>query len=157
MADVVSPEVRSRMMSGIRGKNTRPELVIRKGLHALGFRFRLHVKGLPGKPDIVLPKYRAVVEIQGCFWHGHTPDCPLFKWPSTRREWWEDKIGATRERDRRNREALLGAGWRVLHVWECALKGPGSRPVGEVVAEVAEWITGGAATGDISFGPSSDA
>ena len=90
MADVVDRKTRSRMMSGIRGKNTRPELLIRKGLHARGFRFRLHDKRLPGKPDLVLPKYSAVIFVHGCFWHGH--DCHLFKWPQSRREFWRKKI-----------------------------------------------------------------
>lgn len=90
MADVVTPEKRSKMMSGIQGKNTKPELTIRKGLHALGFRYRLHGKTLPGKPDLVFPKYKAVIFIHGCFWHAH--HCHLFKWPSTRVDFWQEKI-----------------------------------------------------------------
>lgn len=108
-------------MSGIRGKHTRPEILIRRLLHRSGFRFRLHVKELPGKPDIVLPKYRAVVQVNGCFWHGH--DCNLFKWPGTRREWWREKIERNRDKDEENRRALLEQGWRVAVVWECAIKG----------------------------------
>lgn len=121
MPDVVDKKTRSRMMSGIQGKNTRPELLIRKMLHKAGFRYRLHSKELPGKPDIVLPKYRAVVLVNGCFWHGH--GCHLFKWPSTRKEWWETKIYRTIEKDEENLAALQASGWRTAIVWECAIKG----------------------------------
>ncbi|MEO9527236.1 very short patch repair endonuclease [Roseibium sp.] len=121
MADIVKPDVRSRMMSGIRGKNTKPELVVRKMLHAAGFRYRLHVTALPGKPDIVLPKYRAVVLVHGCFWHGH--DCHLFRLPSTRTGFWREKIAGNVARDREAVRKLLESGWRVATVWECALKG----------------------------------
>ena len=110
------------MMAGIRGRNTRPELVIRKALHARGFRYRLHVAGLPGKPDIVLPRFRAVIFVHGCFWHGH--DCPLFRLPATRSEFWEAKISRNRERDREVLGALKTTGWRCLTVWECAIRGP---------------------------------
>lgn len=130
------------MMSGIQGKNTKPELVIRKGLHALGFRYRLHVTRLPGKPDIALPKYKVVIFANGCFWHGH--DCHLFKWPSTRPEWWRAKIEKTRLADEAARNALLSDGWRVAEVWECALKGRTRLPFGEVIGELADWIVDGA-------------
>lgn len=138
MADVVSPDVRSRMMSGIRGKNTKPELALRKGLHALGFRYRLHVADLPGKPDIVFPRLHAVIFVHGCFWHGH--DCPLFKWPSTRPEFWRAKIGRNRDNDTKNEVALLDFGWRLGIVWECALKGRGRLPPENVVARCADWL-----------------
>ncbi|WP_439636117.1 very short patch repair endonuclease [Oceanicaulis sp.] len=121
MADIVSKAKRSRMMSGIRGKDTKPELIVRQGLHARGYRFRLHRKDLPGKPDIVLPKYRAVIFVNGCFWHGH--DCHLFKWPKTREEFWREKIDLNRKRDATSISDLLSRNWRVLVVWECALKG----------------------------------
>jgi len=140
MADVVPPEVRSRMMSGIRGRNTQPELAVRRGLHGLGFRFRLHVRGLPGKPDIVLPKYRAVILVHGCFWHGH--DCPLFKWPSTRPDFWRAKITRNREVDARNRRELGDLGWRVMEIRECALKGPGRRDPAVVLERAARWLRG---------------
>jgi DNA mismatch endonuclease (patch repair protein) len=120
MADVVSPEVRSRMMSGIRGKDTKPEMIIRRGLHARGFRFRLHDRTLPGKPDLVFPKYRAVIFVHGCFWHGH--ECHLFKWPKTRVEFWREKIEGNRARDVRVALELRGSGWDVIEVWECQLK-----------------------------------
>lgn len=128
------------MMSGIRGKNTRPELLIRKALHARGFRYRLHCD-LPGKPDICLPRHRAVIFVHGCFWHGH--DCHLFKWPATRPEFWRAKIGRNREVDAAAEEALLAAGWRVATVWECALKGRERLPLEEVVLHCANWLHAG--------------
>ena len=121
MADVVSVEVRSRMMAGIRGKNTKPEMIVRRGLHARGFRYLLHDRRLPGKPDLVFPKHRAVIFVHGCFWHGH--DCHLFKWPKTRKGFWRKKIERNREIDEGAIAALAGAGWRICVIWECALKG----------------------------------
>lgn len=141
MADIVPADVRSRMMAGIRGTNTKPELLLRKGLHALGFRFRLHEKALPGKPDIVLPRYRAVIFAHGCFWHGH--DCHLFKWPSTRPEFWQTKIARNREVDARSEAALAETRWRQAIVWECALKGRARLPIDEVLATCAEWLRSG--------------
>ena len=138
MADIVTAEVRSRMMSGIRGTNTKPELILRKGLHALGFRFRLHDRSLPGKPDIVLPRYKAVIFAHGCFWHGH--DCHLFKWPSTRPEFWQAKIARNRAVDERTDAALTEAGWRQAIVWECALKGKTRLPLEDVIQSCAEWL-----------------
>jgi len=138
MVDIVTAEVRSRMMSGIRGSNTKPELLLRKGLHALGFRFRLHDRSLPGKPDIVLPRYKAVIFAHGCFWHGH--DCHLFKWPSTRPEFWQAKIARNRAVDERTEAALSEAGWRQAIVWECALKGKTRLPLEEVLLACAEWL-----------------
>ena len=126
------------MMAGIRGQNTRPELLLRRGLHALGFRFRLHDRALPGRPDMVFPRYRAVLLAHGCFWHGH--DCPLFRWPATRREFWQAKIEGNRARDAATLERLAGAGWRRGIVWECAIKGTGRLPQGEVVSRCAEWL-----------------
>jgi DNA mismatch endonuclease (patch repair protein) len=138
MADIVTAEVRSRMMSGIRGTNTKPELLLRKGLHAMGFRFRLHERSLPGKPDIVLPRYNAVIFAHGCFWHGH--DCHLFKWPSTRPEFWQAKIARNRAVDERTDAALTEAGWRQAVVWECALKGKKRLPLEDVIQSCAEWL-----------------
>lgn len=125
-------------MSGIRGKNTTPELIIRKGLHAMGFRFRLHAANLPGKPDLVLPRYNAVILVNGCFWHGH--DCHLFKWPSTRTEFWKTKITRNKQKDSESLNALRQLGWRVLVVWECSLKGKTRMPAGKVIEKAAEWI-----------------
>lgn len=138
MADIVTAEVRSRMMSGIRGTNTKPELLLRKGLHALGFRFRLHDRSLPGKPDIVFPRYNAVIFAHGCFWHGH--DCHLFKWPTTRPEFWQAKIAGNRAVDERTHAALTEAGWRQAVVWECALKGKTRLPLEDVIQSCAEWL-----------------
>ena len=144
MADVVTPDVRSRMMSGIRGRNTKPELILRKGLHALGFRFRLHNRRLPGKPDIVFPKYKAVLFAHGCFWHGH--NCHLFKWPSTRPEFWRAKIARNKKVDRRAILALEATGWRVGIVWECALKGRTRLLLPDVIRQCAEWLRSGKLT-----------
>jgi len=125
------------MMSGIRGKNTKPELLIRKGLHARGFRYTLHCK-LPGKPDICLPKYKAVIFVHGCFWHGH--DCHLFKWPSTRPEFWQTKIARNQAIDEAASKELRATGWRIATVWECALKGKHRRNYSELVVELDHWL-----------------
>ncbi|MBR1256406.1 DNA mismatch endonuclease Vsr [Bradyrhizobium sp. AUGA SZCCT0240] len=137
MADVVSPEVRSRMMSGIRGKNTKPEIFLRKGLHAEGFRFRIHAP-LPGKPDMVFPKWNAVLFVHGCFWHGH--NCHLFKWPSTRPEFWQAKINGNVRRDEASITRLLEAGWRVGIVWECALKGRTRLDSSRAIESCSKWL-----------------
>ncbi len=138
MADVVDSETRSRMMSGIRGKDTKPEILIRKGLFSKGFRFRLHRKDLPGKPDLVLPKYNAVIFVHGCFWHGH--DCHLFKWPSTRPDFWKSKISRNKEVDRYNLKKLRNLDWRVLEIWECSLKGRGKIPFEILVNRTESWL-----------------
>lgn len=121
MSDVHTPEQRSFNMSRIRSKDTKPELLVRKHLFSLGFRYRLHDKKLPGKPDIVLPKYRTVIFIHGCFWHGHE-GCPYFVIPKTRTEWWVEKINRTRELDRKNVENLENQGWKVIEIFDCELK-----------------------------------
>jgi DNA mismatch endonuclease (patch repair protein) len=138
MADIVPPSVRSRMMAGIRNKDTKAELILRGGLHSLGFRYRLHVKNLPGKPDIVFPKHRAVLFAHGCFWHGH--DCHLFVWPKSRPKWWRDKIERNRAVDLRVTETLLTMGWRVGVVWECAIKGRSRRPQDTMIESCASWL-----------------
>lgn len=135
--DVVDSATRSRMMSGIRGRNTKPEILIRSLLHRRGFRFRLHVRNLPGKPDIVLPRYHAVIFVHGCFWHGH--DCPLFKWPKTRPKFWREKIERNREHDKQTHEALITAGWRVSVVWECSIRGAG-KDVETVAQSLIDWL-----------------
>lgn len=137
MADVVDSATRSRMMSGIRGRNTKPEILVRSLLHRQGFRFRLHARYLPGKPDIVFPRYHAVVFVHGCFWHGH--DCPLFKWPDTRPEFWRAKIARNQANDHRKRAALIAAGWRVGVVWECAIRGAGKDLEG-VMRRLGDWL-----------------
>lgn len=138
MADVVSPEVRSRMMSGIRGKNTKPEMIIRRGLHAKGFRYILHDKRLPGKPDLVFPKYRAVIFVHGCFWHGH--DCHLFKWPKTRASFWQKKIERNREIDAEVISRLTAEGWRWAVIWECAIKRRNSIGHHHIIEGCSRWI-----------------
>ena len=119
--DVVDAATRSRMMAAIKGRDTKPEMIVRRGLHRRGFRFRLHDRALPGRPDLIFPRHRAVIFVHGCFWHGH--DCPFFRWPKSRPEFWRAKIGANIERDRAVRTALRAADWRVLTVWECAFLG----------------------------------
>ena len=138
MADVVPADVRSRMMAGIRSTNTKPELLLRRGLHARGLRFRLHDRSLAGTPDLVLPRWRAVVFAHGCFWHGH--DCHLFKWPKTRDEFWRTKIDRNRAVDSRADATLHEAGWRVATVWECALKGRTRLDHRVVLDTLAAWI-----------------
>jgi DNA mismatch endonuclease (patch repair protein) len=115
--DIVSPEVRRRMMQGIRSKNTTPERIVRSVAHGLGLRFRLHRQDLPGKPDLVFPKFRTVILVHGCFWHRH--DCSLAAMPKTRTEFWASKFEANVKRDQRVRERLSDLGWRVIEVWEC--------------------------------------
>ena len=121
MADIVDKETRSRMMSGIRGKNTRPEVTLRKGLHARGFRYRLHPKTMIGRPDLVLPKYRVAVFVHGCFWHRHQ-GCRLASTPATRSEFWMAKFAANIRRDQAVAKELSEKGWRIATVWECAFK-----------------------------------
>jgi len=120
--DIVSREKRSRMMSAIGGKDTRPELKVRSYLHSKGFRFRLHVRNLPGRPDMVFPKYRTVVFVHGCFWHRHD-GCNLAYHPKTNVDFWEKKFQGNVERDLRNLQELEKDGWKVLIIWECELSG----------------------------------
>ena len=121
MADVHSIQQRRFNMQQIKAKNTKPELLVRTYLHALGFRYSLHKKTLPGKPDIVLPKYKTVIFIHGCFWHGHA-NCKYFTIPKTRTQWWTDKINTNKTNDAKAMKALKKEGWKVLTVWECKLK-----------------------------------
>lgn len=123
MSDVHSSEQRSRNMAAIHGKNTKPELVVRSALHSLGYRFRLHGAGLPGKPDIVLAKYHLVIFVHGCFWHSHA--CRFGKvTPVTRAEFWAAKRAGTVERDRKKERELKAMGWTVIRIWECETKDP---------------------------------
>lgn len=138
MADIVAPEVRSRMMAGIRGKDTKPELIIRSGLHRAGFRFRLHDGNLPGRPDLVFRRYNAVIFVHGCFWHGH--DCHLFKMPSTRTEFWKAKIERNKAADTDAEDVLCHSQWRVGIVWECSLKGRKKLDLAEVVDRCSTWL-----------------
>lgn len=145
--DVVDAVTRSRMMAGIKGKDTKPELVVRRGLHALGFRYLLHDRRLPGRPDMVLPRWHAAIFVHGCFWHGH--DCSLFRWPGTRQDFWRQKIGRNQERDAEVEVALDRAGWRMLKIWECSMKGVGRIGVEVVLPLAAEWLRSDARTGEI--------
>ena len=122
MPDRFDRKTRSRIMASIRGKNTQPELTVRRFLHARGLRFRLHNASLPGRPDIVLAKHRTVVFVHGCFWHGHA-NCRLASMPASNRRFWREKLAGNRRRDRRKARALKKAGWKVLTIWQCQLDG----------------------------------
>ena len=127
-------------MAGIRGKDTAPEFLVRRALHRRGFRYRLHVGSLPGRPDIVLPKYCAVVFVHGCFWHGH--GCRLFKWPKTRQEFWQQKISRNQANDLRHMASLQRDGWRVAVVWECALRGA-EHVIRDNLVTLSDWVASG--------------
>ena len=140
MADVLTPEQRRLNMSRIRGKDTKPELQVRRGLHAMGFRFRLHSRSLPGRPDLVFPGRHAAVFVHGCFWHGHY--CPLCRLPSTRQEFWKRKIEGNRARDARVAQALSDSSWRVMTIWECSIRGRARRPLTEVLDRCGDFLNG---------------
>ena len=128
-------------MAAIRGADTKPEMLIRKGLHARGFRYRLHDRRLAGRPDLVFPARRAVILVHGCFWHGH--DCPLFVMPKTRTDFWQGKIAANRTRDEAALAALHGADWRTGIVWECVLKGRQRLSADAVIDTLSAWLSSG--------------
>ncbi len=128
MADVKTPEQRSRNMAAIKGKDTKPEIIVRKYLFSRGLRFRVQVKKLPGNPDIVLPKYKTVIFVNGCLWHGHE-GCKYFRLPKSNVEFWKEKIERNIERDRESMQALLDLGWKVIRVWECELRNKANREV----------------------------
>ena len=139
MADVVDVTTRSRMMASIRSKNTKPEMIIRKGLHALGFRYSLHPKNIPGKPDIFLPKWHVVIFIHGCFWHKH--GCHLSKIPTTNTEFWNAKLIANQNRDEIVKLQLVKAGWRTATIWECATRGKTAESrLPDLLDTLATWI-----------------
>jgi|SRR5450830_91015 len=138
MVDIVDIQTRSRIMASIRGKNTKPEMLIRKGLHARGYRYRLHVENLPGKPDIVFPMYSAVIFINGCFWHGH--DCHIFKAPKSNIDFWQDKISRNKERDAVDAEKLISMGWRVGVIWECSMTGKTKRNFDDLIRRIEDWL-----------------
>lgn len=125
-------------MAAIKGHNTKPELSVRKALHNAGFRYRLHVASLPGKPDLVFPRYKAVIFVQGCFWHQH--QCAMFHWPKSRTDWWVKKISANRAHDEAVQDKLRELGWRVLLVWECALKGKHKVPLQQLTVDISHWL-----------------
>lgn len=147
MADVVDAATRSRMMSGIRGKNTKPELLVRRGLHRRGFRFRLHGANLPGRPDLVLPKYSAAILVHGCFWHAH--DCSLAKMPKTRPDFWRQKLASNQARDVRQLRELQAMGLRTLVIWECALRGS-SELTAFTLDRAEDWLRVGFASSEIA-------
>lgn len=128
-------------MAAIKSGDTKPEMMIRRGLHARGFRFRLHDQKLPGRPDIVLQKHRAVVFVNGCFWHGH--DCTLFRWPKSREDFWRTKIRGNIERDRKNIDALRSGGWRTAIVWGCAITGRDRLVPHELLDRLSQWLVQG--------------
>ena len=138
MADIVDKKTRSRIMSQIKGKNTKPELIVRSELHKLGLRFRIHYKSLPGKPDIVLPKYKTVVFVHGCFWHHH--NCKYFQWPKSNREFWERKINRNITRDIEVIEQLIQLDWRVLQIWECCIRGKSEQQISKTMKSAYKWI-----------------
>ena len=144
MVDVLTPEQRRYNMSRIRGGNTKPELLIRKALHARGFRYRLHRRDLPGRPDVVLPRYHAVIFIHGCFWHGHS--CHLVKRPATREAFWREKLGNNAARDKDVIASLQAAGWKAAIIWECALRGTSKQPLDVVMRRIVRYIKGRTAT-----------
>ena len=139
MTDIVSPEIRSRMMSGIRSKDTKPEMTVRRGLHAAGLRYLLHDRRLAGRPDIVLPRHRAAIFVHGCFWHGH--GCRLSRLPATRAVFWAAKIEGNRSRDRDALAKLEEQGWRVAVVWECSLRGKNADSAA-MINHLAQWVRG---------------
>jgi DNA mismatch endonuclease, patch repair protein len=136
--DTVDGATRSKIMSSVGQKDTGAELLLRSALHRAGIRFRLYDRSLPGSPDLVLPRYRAVIFVHGCYWHSH--NCYRATVPKSRRAFWKTKFEANRTRDERKRNELLQAGWRVLTVWECALRGKSARSPAVVAAEVRSWL-----------------
>ena len=138
MNDILVPEQCRALMSRIRGRNTKPELLLRHGLYNRGLRYRLHRADLPGKPDLVFPKYRAVVFVNGCFWHCH--ECPFFRWPKTRAAFWRTKIYRNKQRDRDVLAVLKTENWRTLVVRECALRGKYSKTMPEVLSRAESYI-----------------
>ncbi|MDX7777628.1 very short patch repair endonuclease [Aeromonas hydrophila] len=150
MSDIVSPNTRSRYMAGIKCANTKVEVQIRQLLHHAGFRYRLHNAALPGKPDLWLARYRAVIEVNGCFWHGH--DCHLFKMPSSRTDFWQAKIASNRARDARHLAELEQLDIRRLTIWECALKGRLRHDPERLLLVISWWLTSGVSHGEIAGG-----
>ena len=128
-------------MSGIKATDTKPEMLVRRGLHAKGFRYKLHEKNLPGRPDIYFPKLKAVIQVHGCFWHKH--DCKYFKWPSSRQQFWREKLEANAVRDKRNIYLLNKQGLRTLIIWECAFRGQKESAVEAVLKHASTWLKHG--------------
>lgn len=147
MIDVVTPEKRSQMMAGIKGRNSRPEMLVRRALFAMGYRFRLHRRDLPGTPDIAMPGRKIAIFVHGCFWHVHR-ECKYAKTPSTRTEFWSAKLRGNVDRDQRAIDALAEMGWRVLIVWECSTRD--SKTATRLPPLLQQWINNDANFGEIS-------
>ena len=139
MADVFDARKRSEIMASISSKDTKPELMLRKALHRIGYRYRIHDRSLPGKPDIVFRRFNAVVFVHGCFWHGH--DCPLFRMPSSNEQYWKEKFNNNRRRDAQVNSQLLEKGWRILTVWECSLKGKTRLNFDSLISAIEDWLS----------------
>lgn len=136
--DIVNTETRRRMMAGIRAKDTKPELTVRRALHARGLRYRLHPAGVLGKPDLAFPRHRALIFVHGCFWHGH--NCRYFKIPKTRTDFWIEKISQNQHRDARVMDELQRDGWRILIIWECSVRAFVRSPANPLIDNVIEWL-----------------
>lgn len=147
MADILTVEQRRKCMSSIRRENTAPELLLRSALHKAGLRYRLHDKNLPGSPDIVFPKFHAVLFVHGCYWHSH--GCYKSSRPKSQRNFWINKFKTNQERDARNIKLLQEQGWRVIIVWECALKGKTSLPISKTVEAIKKWLHSDSAFNEI--------
>lgn len=151
MADIVEKETRSKMMSRIRGKDTNPEMVIRRGLHRRGLRFRVHDRRLPGRPDLYFPKYRAVIFVNGCFWHRH--HCDYFRWPATRPEFWKSKLEGNVSRDAARLQSLQDSGIRTLVIWECAIRGKDKDSIEGLIRQAEKWLKNGCDSSEIPSEP----
>jgi DNA mismatch endonuclease (patch repair protein) len=146
--DTVDRQTRSKIMASVGQKNTGAELLLRSALHKIGLRYRLHVRSLPGSPDLAFPRFKAVAFVHGCYWHSH--GCYRSTVPKSRREFWMGKFAANRERDERNARRLMADGWRVMVVWECALLGKNALPAGDVARQFRVWLDGGLDQDEIS-------
>lgn len=154
MADIVDASTRSIMMSRIKAKNTKPEVLIRKKLFANGFRYRLHDKNLPGKPDMIFKKYNAVILFNGCFWHVH--DCELFRWPLSRVKFWKNKLSSNKKRDKKNIEALKNLDWRILIIWECSYRSTKKKDwkqIDVIAGKAMKWLKSGRSHLEIRSAP----
>jgi len=140
MADIISPAARSAVMSKIRGGNTAPEMTVRRLLFSRGLRYQLHRKDLPGKPDLVFPRFKAVIFVHGCFWHAHGNGCHLSKRPSSNTTFWDVKLNRNLERDREVRTQTLAAGWRICTVWECSIRGRRQEKLEELADTIQAWL-----------------
>jgi DNA mismatch endonuclease, patch repair protein len=145
--DTVSSEVRSKIMASVGQKNTGAEILLRNALHRLGLRYKLHDRALPGSPDLVFPRFKAVVFVHGCYWHSH--GCYRSTVPKTRKEFWTSKFAANKTRDAKKTAELLKRGWRVLTVWECTLNGKLAKPTGSLAKRVETWLNSGKRAGEI--------